>query len=49
MAKQISENPNKRELDMILSTGEQISIALLSMAFQEYGYDSVSLTGFQAE
>ncbi len=48
MAKQISQNPNKRELDMLVSTGEQISISLLSMAFQEYGYDSISLTGFQA-
>ncbi|MDF2521512.1 MAG: aspartate kinase, partial [Clostridia bacterium] len=48
MAKQISQNPNKREYDMLVSTGEQVSIALLSMAFQEYGYDSVSLTGFQA-
>jgi aspartate kinase len=33
---------------MLVSTGEQISIALLSMAFHEYGYDSISLTGFQA-
>ena len=48
MAKQISENPNKREMDMLVSTGEQVTIALLSMAFHEYGYDSVSLTGFQA-
>jgi aspartate kinase len=48
MAKQISENPNKREMDMLVSTGEQVTIALLSMAFHEYGFDSVSLTGFQA-
>ncbi|KAJ51883.1 aspartate kinase [Clostridium tetanomorphum] len=48
MAKEISLNPNKRELDMLMSTGEQISIALLSMAFEELGYPSVSLTGFQA-
>lgn len=48
MAKQISDNPNKRELDMLVSTGEQVSISLLSMVFHEYGYDSVSLTGFQA-
>lgn len=33
---------------MILSTGEQVSIALLSMAFQELGYDAIALTGFQA-
>lgn len=49
MSKDISPNPNKRDLDMLLSTGEQVSIALLSMAFHEYGYDSVSLTGFQAK
>ncbi len=48
MANEISQNPDKRELDMLVSTGEQISIALLSMAFHEYGYDSISLTGFQA-
>lgn len=48
MAKEISQNPDKRELDMLVSTGEQISIALLSMAFHEYGHDSISLTGFQA-
>jgi aspartate kinase len=48
MAKEISPNPDKREMDMLVSTGEQISIALLSMAFHEYGYDSISLTGFQA-
>ncbi|EET88484.1 aspartate kinase [Clostridium carboxidivorans P7] len=48
MAKQISDNPNKREMDMLISTGEQVTIALLSMVFQESGYDSVSLTGFQA-
>lgn len=48
MAREVSSNPSKREMDLILSTGEQISIALLSMVFQEYGYDSVALTGFQA-
>jgi aspartate kinase len=48
LAKQISDNPNKREMDMLVSTGEQVSIALLSMVFHEYGFDSVSLTGFQA-
>ncbi|MEW9097142.1 MAG: aspartate kinase [Clostridiaceae bacterium] len=48
MAREISQNPNKRELDMLMSTGEQISIALLSMALQELGYPSISLTGFQA-
>ncbi|MCM1991699.1 aspartate kinase [Oceanirhabdus seepicola] len=48
MAKAISENPCNREMDMLLSTGEQITISLLSMALKEYGYDSISLTGFQA-
>ncbi len=48
LCKQISTNPSKRDLDMILATGEQVSISLLSMAFQDYGYDSISLTGFQA-
>ena len=48
MAKEISPNPNKRELDMLVATGEQISIALLSITLHEYGYDSISLTGFQA-
>ena len=48
MSKEIAINPNKREMDLILSTGEQVSIALLSMAFQEFGYDASALTGFQA-
>lgn len=48
MAKEISPNPNRRELDMLMSTGEQVSIALLSIAFQQFGYDAISLTGFQA-
>lgn len=48
MSKEISKNPSRRELDLILSTGEQVSIALLSMAFQELGYDAIALTGFQA-
>lgn len=48
MSKEICNNPNKRELDMLLSTGEQMSISLLSMALEAEGYDSISLTGFQA-
>ena len=48
MAKEASENPSKREMDMILATGEQVSIALLSMVLQEKGLKSVSLTGYQA-
>ena len=48
LAKQISKNPSKREMDMLLTTGEQVSIALLTMALKEKGYDAVSLTGWQA-
>jgi aspartate kinase len=48
LAKQISKNPSKREMDMLLATGEQVSIALLAMALKEKGYESVSLTGWQA-
>lgn len=47
MAKSITPNPDKRELDMLLSTGEQISIALLSMAIKSMGCNSISLTGSQ--
>jgi len=47
-AYQITKNPDKRELDMLLATGEQMSIALLSMAIKEMGYDAISLTGPQA-
>lgn len=47
-AHQITKNPDKRELDMLLATGEQMSIALLSMAIKEMGYDAISLTGPQA-
>ncbi|MCF6408155.1 aspartate kinase [Pseudalkalibacillus salsuginis] len=48
MANDISENPSKRELDMLVSTGEQVSMSLLAMALQEKGYQSISLTGWQA-
>lgn len=46
-AAEISKNPSKREMDMLLSTGEQISISLLAMAIHELGYPAVSLTGWQ--
>jgi aspartate kinase len=46
-AKEISQAPPKRELDMLLSTGEQISIALLAMAIAEEGEPVISLTGAQ--
>jgi aspartate kinase len=48
MAAKLSDNPPERELDMLLATGEQVSIALLSMAIQSAGEDAVSLTGPQA-
>ncbi|MFM1651966.1 aspartate kinase [Brevibacillus sp. B_LB10_24] len=48
MARQISPNPSAREMDMLLTTGEQVSIALLAMALQQKGYEAVSLTGWQA-
>jgi len=48
LAKEISPQPNKREMDMLLSTGEQVTIALLSMALNQQGLDAVSFTGWQA-
>ncbi len=48
MAYSITDSPEKREVDMLISSGEQISISLLSIALRKKGYDSVSLTGFQA-
>jgi aspartate kinase len=48
LAKEISSQPNKREMDMLLSTGEQVTIALLSMALNQQGLDAVSFTGWQA-
>ena len=47
LAGQISENPPAREMDMLLSTGEQISIALMAMAIQEMGHPAISFTGTQ--
>ncbi|MBO6148636.1 MAG: aspartate kinase [Lachnospiraceae bacterium] len=47
MAKDINDSPPKRELDMLLSTGEQVSVALMSMAFASLGIPSVSLNAFQ--
>ncbi len=48
LASQITSQPAKREMDMLLTTGEQVSIALLSMALTEMGASAVSLTGWQA-
>ena len=47
-AHEISTNPSKREMDMLLASGEQISIALLAMAIEKIGCPVVSLTGWQA-
>jgi aspartate kinase len=47
LAHEISAHPSRRELDMLLSTGEQVSISLLSMALQEIGQPAISLTGAQ--
>lgn len=48
IANEAVKNPSKREVDMMISTGEQVSIALLSMILNEMGAKAVSLTGFQA-
>jgi aspartate kinase len=48
MAKSISTNPAKREIDMLLSTGERTTMALLCIALNELGIEAVSLTGSQA-
>lgn len=47
MAKDIDENPSAREMDMLLSTGEGVSIALLTMALQAQGHDAISLNASQ--
>jgi aspartate kinase len=47
MANEISSSPSRREMDMLLTTGERVSMSLLSIALQELGIDAVSLTGSQ--
>ncbi len=47
LAGQITQNPAERELDMLMATGEQVSVALLAMAIHELGEDAVSFTGSQ--
>jgi len=49
MARQISDRPPAREVDMLLATGEQVSIALLAMALHTEGAEAISLTGGQAQ
>src|SRR5471032_1684372 len=48
MSQGITKSPSPREMDMLLSTGEQASIALLCMALHTKGYGAISLTGPQA-
>src|SRR5215468_3367748 len=48
LAKQVSPNPARRELDMLLTAGERIAMALLSMAIRELGGDAISFTGSQS-
>ncbi|MDI6873532.1 aspartate kinase [Candidatus Solincola sp.] len=47
LAYQITSRPREREMDMLLATGEQISVALLSMAMHELGHEAISFTGAQ--
>ena len=47
-AKHFSENPSKREMDMLLSSGERVTAALLAIALQEKGVDAIAMTGRQA-
>ena len=47
-AREINPHASKREMDMLLATGEQISISLMAMAIEHMGYQAVSLTGWQA-
>ncbi len=48
MGKEITPRPDAREMDALLATGEQVSIALFSMALKEMGFEAVSMTGYQA-
>jgi len=47
LAKKITDNPPEREMDMLLSTGEQVSISLLAMAINKMGHKAISFTGQQ--
>ena len=48
LANQVSDNPDPREMDMLVSTGERVTIALLAMAIQSLGHKAQSFTGRQA-
>ncbi|MDR0870338.1 MAG: aspartate kinase [Planctomycetaceae bacterium] len=47
LAKQISDRPSNREMDMLMSSGEQVTIALLAIAIEAFGHKAVSMTGAQ--
>ncbi len=47
LAKEVSEYPNSREMDVLLTTGEQVSISLLAMALWDQGMPAISFTGAQ--
>lgn len=49
MAHEASDEPDKRELDVLLATGEQTTVALLAIILKSMGYKAISLLGFQAE
>ncbi|MEX2104977.1 MAG: aspartate kinase, partial [Bacilli bacterium] len=48
LANQLSNGPSTREMDMLLATGEQVSISLLTIALQHISIDAISMTGWQA-
>jgi aspartate kinase len=47
LAREITDKPHAREMDMLLSTGEQVSVALMAMAIHSLGHEAISLTGAQ--
>jgi aspartate kinase len=48
LAREMCDDPDPRELDVLMATGEQVSVALFAMALKSMGYDARSLLGFQA-
>src|SRR5258708_5107586 len=48
LARQVSAEPSRRELDMLLTTGERVSMALLAMALEDLGVPAISFTGSQS-
>ena len=48
LANQVSSNPPEREVDQLISTGEQISVAIMAMAINDMGHEAISMTGAQA-